>query len=79
MRPAGCATCYPPWPRMPSVAKSCAIIRLLDSHMLTGVSLATISERLDITKSHCLQILRTLEAEGWVAHDGDVSAPVEQS
>jgi DNA-binding IclR family transcriptional regulator len=68
---SGGAVAEPALKPVPSVAKSCAIIRLLDSHMLTGVSLATISERLDITKSHCLQILRTLEAEGWVAHDAE--------
>ncbi len=56
---------------VPSVAKCCGIIRLLDAHMATGVSLAAVSERLEITKSHCLQILRTLEAEGWVAHDAE--------
>lgn len=54
---------------VPAVAKCCAIIRLLDANMETGLSLASIAERLAVTKSHCLQILRTLEAEGWVAHD----------
>lgn len=53
------------------MAKCCAIIRVLDAHMETGLSLASISELLDITKSHCLQILRTLEAENWVVHDAE--------
>jgi DNA-binding IclR family transcriptional regulator len=56
---------------VPAVAKCCAVIRILDAHMEAGLSLASISEVLDMTKSHCLQILRTLEAEGWVAHDSE--------
>ncbi|MDB5654198.1 MAG: hypothetical protein JWQ94_1811 [Tardiphaga sp.] len=68
---SGGAVAEPAFKAVPSVAKCCAIVRLLDSHMLAGVSLAVISDRLDITKSHCLQILRTLEAEGWVAHDAE--------
>jgi DNA-binding IclR family transcriptional regulator len=54
---------------VPAVAKCCAMIRLLDERSASGMSLANISAELEVTKSHCLQILRTLEAEGWVVHD----------
>lgn len=54
---------------VPAVGKCLAIIRLLDTEPGEGVGLATIASRLGLTKSHCLMILRTLVAEGWVAHD----------
>jgi IclR family pca regulon transcriptional regulator len=60
----------PPAPKnVPAVAKCLAVIRLLDAD--PGLSLAAIASRLEITKSHCLMILRTLLAEGWVNHDAE--------
>lgn len=56
---------------VPAVGKCLAIIRLLDAEAGQGLPLAAIAARLDITKSHCLMILRTLAAEGWVSHDAD--------
>jgi len=54
---------------VPAVGKCLAIIRLLDAN--PGQGLATIAGQLGLTKSHCLMILRTLVAEGWVQHDAE--------
>ncbi|MFC7610969.1 helix-turn-helix domain-containing protein [Teichococcus aestuarii] len=54
---------------MPAVGKCLSIIRLLDAEPGAGLGLAAIAGRLGLTKSHCLMILRTLVAEGWLSHD----------
>ncbi|WP_424139947.1 IclR family transcriptional regulator [Roseomonas chloroacetimidivorans] len=54
---------------VPAVGKCLAIIRALDAEPEQGLGLAAIVARLRLTKSHALMILRTLVAEGWVAHD----------
>ncbi|MGE0847716.1 MAG: IclR family transcriptional regulator [Flavobacteriaceae bacterium] len=54
---------------MPAVVKCIAVTRLLDTRHTEGASLSDIAATLGITKSHCLAILRTLAAEGWVVHD----------
>lgn len=56
---------------VPAVVKCCAIIRLLDANLSAGQSLANVCSTLSITKSHCLQILRTLQNEGWVRYDAE--------
>lgn len=56
---------------VPAVVKCCAIVRLLDANLSAGLSLANVCATLSITKSHCLQILRTLQNEGWVRYDGE--------
>lgn len=54
---------------VPAVGKCLSIIRLLDATPEAGLGLAAIAGRLGLTKSHCLMILRTLVAEGWLSHD----------
>lgn len=54
---------------VPAVGKCLSIIRLLDAEPGAGLGLAAIAGRLGLTKSHCLMILRTLVAEGWLSHD----------
>lgn len=56
---------------VPAVGKCLSIIRLLDAEPAPGLGLAAIAGRLGLTKSHCLMILRTLAAEGWVRHDAE--------
>ncbi|WJR77259.1 IclR family transcriptional regulator C-terminal domain-containing protein [Bradyrhizobium sp. NP1] len=56
---------------VPAVAKCIAILRYLDGHGSEGVNLSEIAADLAITKSHCFNILRTLNAEGWVVYDAD--------
>lgn len=54
---------------VPAVVKCVAILRLLDRHGSGGASLTAIAAELEITKSHCFAILRTLQAAGWICHD----------
>ncbi|MBP0496344.1 IclR family transcriptional regulator [Pararoseomonas indoligenes] len=58
-----------PTKAVPAVGKCLAIIRALDAEPEQGLGLAAVAARLELTKSHALGILRTLVAEGWVAHD----------
>jgi hypothetical protein len=46
-----------------------AIIRCLNDLSAAGASLQEVAERLQITKSHCHNILKTLTREGWLAYD----------
>ncbi|MFC3127383.1 IclR family transcriptional regulator [Pseudoroseomonas globiformis] len=59
----------PASPGVPAVEKCLAIIRLLDMAGDAGISLASVAAQLGLTKSHGLQILRTLVAQGWAIHD----------
>lgn len=56
---------------VPAVSKCLAILRLLDTEVGQGMSLSAIAARLSLTKSHCLMILRTLVAEGWLTYDAE--------
>jgi DNA-binding IclR family transcriptional regulator len=46
-----------------------AIVRYLNSAESVGASLHAISGDLSITKSHCYNILKTLEHGGWLSYD----------
>ena len=54
---------------MPALTKTIAIIRCLNDLSAAGASLQEVAERLQITKSHCHNILKTLTREGWLAYD----------
>lgn len=56
---------------VPAVVKCIAILRLLDDRGAAGASLSGIASELGLTKSHCLNIMRTLVAEKWVRHDAE--------
>jgi DNA-binding IclR family transcriptional regulator len=53
---------------VPAVIKSVAVIRYLNEHG-AGASLSAIAEALNITRSHCHNILRTLMSCAWLAYD----------
>jgi DNA-binding IclR family transcriptional regulator len=55
---------------VPALTKTIAIIRYLNAAPSIGASLHDIAERLQITKSHCCNILKALMREGWLAYDG---------
>lgn len=55
--------------KVPALTKSIAIIRHLNSVSMTGASLHEVAERLQITKSHCHNILKALTREGWLVYD----------
>jgi len=55
---------------VPALTKTIAIIRYLNAAPSTGASLHDIADRLQITKSHCFNILKSLMREGWLAYDG---------
>ena len=55
--------------KVPALTKTIAIIRCLNTVSTTGASLHEIAERLQITKSHCHNILKALTREGWLAYD----------
>lgn len=57
----------PSW--VPAVAKAIAIIRHLNERPSAGATLPQISDGLEITRSHCHNILRTLVAHGWIEYD----------
>ena len=57
----------PSW--VPAVAKAIAIVRHLNERPSAGATLPQISDGLEITRSHCHNILRTLVAHGWVEYD----------
>lgn len=51
---------------VPAVVKCIAILRFLNKRGTQGASLAAIAAELALTKSHALNIMRTLVAEQWV-------------
>lgn len=53
---------------VPAVLKSVAVVRYLNEHS-AGASLSAIAEALQITRSHCHNILRTLISCTWLAYD----------
>jgi DNA-binding IclR family transcriptional regulator len=55
--------------KVPALSKTIAIIRFLNSASPDGASLHELSVRLQITKSHCHNILKALTGEGWLAYD----------
>jgi DNA-binding IclR family transcriptional regulator len=54
---------------VPALSKSINVLRFLNASPKLSASLTEISTALEITKSHCFNILRTFEAEGWVRLD----------
>jgi DNA-binding IclR family transcriptional regulator len=58
-------------PRVPALSKSIGVLRYLNASPRLSASLTEISVALEITKSHCFNILRTFEAEGWVRLDNE--------
>ena len=57
--------------KVPAVNKALAIVRHLNRASSSGVSLNDIANSLDITKSHCHNILKTLTSEGWLIYDAE--------
>ena len=55
--------------KVPAVNKALAIVRHLNRASSSGVSLNEIANNLEITKSHCHNILKTLTSEGWLIYD----------
>jgi DNA-binding IclR family transcriptional regulator len=55
--------------KVPAVTKAMAVIRHLNRTPLSGASLHEIAGSLDITKSHCHNILKTLARAGWLTYD----------
>jgi DNA-binding IclR family transcriptional regulator len=55
--------------KVPALSKSINVLRFLNASPKLSASLTEISAALEITKSHCFNILRTFEAEGWVRLD----------
>jgi DNA-binding IclR family transcriptional regulator len=51
------------------VEKAIAIVRHLNERPSAGATLPQIAERLEITRSHCHNILRTLVAHGWAEYE----------
>jgi DNA-binding IclR family transcriptional regulator len=54
---------------VPALTKALAIVRYLNRAELAGASLHEIASSLAITKSHCYNILKTLEHGGWLSYD----------
>jgi len=54
---------------VPALTKAMAIVRYLNHAPLSGASLHDIANSLDITKSHCHNILKTLTHGRWLAYD----------
>jgi len=54
---------------VPAVAKTIAIVKMLNDRSPDGVALPELSENLKITRSHCFSILRTMMAYAWVDYD----------
>jgi DNA-binding IclR family transcriptional regulator len=57
--------------KVPAVTKALAIIRYVNRASSKGASLNEIANSLEITKSHCHNILKTLTQEGWLSYDGE--------
>lgn len=54
---------------VPAVDKAVRILRFLNQRGENGGALPEISSALGLTRSHCFNILGTLLAQGWLAHD----------
>ena len=57
--------------KVPAVTKALAIMRYVNRAGSGGAALNEISTTLEITKSHCHNILKTLTQEGWLSYDGE--------
>jgi DNA-binding IclR family transcriptional regulator len=55
--------------KVPALQKALAIIRYINQGPLSGRPLSEIMSKLDITKSHCHNILKTLVDEHWLGYD----------
>lgn len=55
--------------RVPALTKAIAILRFLNGSPRLSAGVSEIAAALGIAKSHCFNILRTLESEGWVSFD----------
>ena len=54
---------------VPAVAKTVAIVRLLNARGSDGATLSEIAHALAMTRSHCHNILRTLMVHDWISYD----------
>jgi len=57
--------------KVPAVTKALAIVRYLNRVPSGSASLNAIACSLEITKSHCHNILKTLAQEHWLIYDGE--------
>ena len=57
--------------RVPALSKAIAILRFLNASPRLSAGVSEIAVALGIAKSHCFNILRTLESEGWVRFDAE--------
>lgn len=57
---------------VPAVVKTISIVKMLNERGLNGASLPELSDQLDITRSHCFSILRTMMGFRWVEYDAKV-------
>lgn len=53
----------------PAVGKAIAIVRFLNGRAQLSAGVSEIAGALTLTKSHCFNILKALELEGWVAFE----------
>jgi len=54
---------------VPAVAKAISIVRFLNEQTGLEASLHTLATELEVTKSHCHNIMKTLLGAGWVSYD----------
>lgn len=57
--------------RVPALTKAIAVLRYLNASPRLSAGVSEMAAALGLTKSHCFNILRTLEQEGWVRFDAE--------
>jgi DNA-binding IclR family transcriptional regulator len=57
--------------KVPALSKAIAILRYLNSSPRLSAGVTELSDALGLSKSHCFNILRALEGEGWVYFDAE--------
>ena len=57
--------------RVPALGKAIAILRHLNASPSLSAGVSEVAAALALSKSHCFNILRTLEDEGWVRFDAE--------
>ena len=60
--------------KVPAVTKAMAIVRYVNRAQAGGAGLNDIANDLDVTKSHCHNILKTLTHEGWLTYDSTAAS-----